>query len=286
MAQISTAPDDVAKGLLQVEGLRVVYCPWNGPSVMALDGVSFEVAAGEVVGILGESGSGKTTLCHSLMGLLPRNALVSGSIRFRGLELGALDESKLERIRGAEVSMIFQEPGLALHPCLRVGEQVADVIRTHSARNRQSCRIEAEYALAQVRLREVHRIYAAYPHELSGGERERVAIALAVASRPSLLLADEPTASLDSTVQAEILTLLQDLNERLGIAILLISHSPAILARLVDRLLVICLGRILEQGSPHEILNKPTHGYTRALVQGHSACFERKSGALRAPVGD
>src|SRR5690242_14753912 len=153
--------------------------------------------------------------------------------------------------------MVIQEPGLALHPCLRIGEQVADVIRTHSTCSRQSYRAEAESALAQVRLREVHRIYAAYPHELSGGERERVAIALAVASRPSLLHADEPTASLDSTVQAEILTLLRDLNDRLGIAILLISHSPAILARLVDRLLVISLGRILEQGPLHEILNKP-----------------------------
>jgi len=252
--------------LLRVENLIVVFSSGAGP-ITALDGVCLEVAAGELVGILGESGSGKTTLGLSLLSLVPPNGCASGSIRYRGRELLALNEDQLERIRGAEISMIFQEPALTLHPTLTVGEQVADIVRAHSACNRRRSRGQAESALTQVRLNGVRRICAAYPHQLSGGERRRVAIAQALISRPSLLIADEPTGSLDTIVQVEILTLLRDVNERQGVAMLLISHDPSVLAGLASRLLVLSSGRIVEQGPPGEVFKNPKHAYTRSFAR-------------------
>jgi ABC-type glutathione transport system ATPase component len=255
------------ESLLRTENLTVAFASRSEEPVVALNRVSLQIAAGEVVGVLGESGSGKTSLGLSLVGLLPDNAKTSGSIRYRGQELLTLGERQWERIRGAEISIIFQEPGLALHPTLCIGEQVADVIRAHSGCRRRGCREGAEFALTQVSLKEVRRIYAAYPHELSGGERQRVAIARALASQPSLLTADEPTASLDSTIRAEILGLLRDLNERLGLAILFISHNPAVLASLAHRIVVMSFGQIVEQGPPREVLERPIHSYTRSLMQ-------------------
>jgi peptide/nickel transport system ATP-binding protein len=255
------------EALLEIENLRVVFdSPGENP-VVALNGVSLRVSPGEVLGVLGESGCGKTTLGLSLLSLLPESGKVSGSIRYQGRELLKLNEHQLRRIRGAEISMIFQEPALALHPALRVGEQVADVIRAHSGHSRRRCKEEAEYALAQVSLQHLRRIYAAYPHELSGGERQRVAIARALVSRPSLLVADEPTASLDSTVQADILGLLRDLKARIGLAMLFISHNPAVLASLADRVAVMSVGRIVEQGPSLEVLERPVHAYTRSIMR-------------------
>lgn len=254
------------KSLLQVKNLTVVFSSPHGP-VKALDEVCLEVAKGELVGILGESGCGKTTLGLSLLSLLPPNSCASGSICYKGRDLLTLNEHQLQKVRGAEISMIFQEPGLTLHPTLTIGEQVADIIRAHSGCTRKRSREEAEFALTEVRLDGVRRIYGAYPHQLSGGERQRVAIAQALVSKPSLLIADEPTASLDTIVQGDILTLLRDLNEHLGIAILLISHNPAVLAGQATRLLVMSSGRILEQGPPHEVFENPKHTYTRALAR-------------------
>lgn len=253
--------------LLQVENLKVILASRGKLPTLAMDGVSFEMQAGEVAGVLGESGAGKSTLGLSLLALWPENSQVSGSIRLRGRELLGLKEKQLEKIRGAEISIIFQEPSLALHPTLRAGDQIADVIRAHSPHSRKHCRERAELVMQQVALRDIRRIYAAYPHELSGGERQRVAIAQAVASAPSLLIADEPTASLDSTIQAEILNLLRDLNERLGIAILLISHNPAVLDKVAHRVLVMSSGRIVEQGTLREIFANPSASYTQELVR-------------------
>jgi ABC-type glutathione transport system ATPase component len=255
------------EGFLDIENLRVVFGSRGGQVVVALDGVCLTMAPGEVLGILGESGSGKTTLGLSLLSLLPESGKASGSVRYRGRELLRLNEHQLQRIRGAEISMIFQEPTLALHPTLCVGEQVADVIRAHSGCSGRRCREDAEHALAQVCLNQVRRIYAAYPHELSGGERQRVAIARALASKPSLLVADEPTSSLDSTVRAEILGLLRDLSARLGLAIMFISHNPAVLAGLANRIVVMSVGQIVEQGPLREVLERPMHAYTRSLMQ-------------------
>jgi peptide/nickel transport system ATP-binding protein len=255
------------ESVLRTENLTVVFGSRGEERVIALDGVCLRIVPGEVLGVLGESGSGKTTLGLSLIGILPESAKLSGSIRYRGRELLTLSEHQWEGIRGAEISMIFQEPILALHPTLCVGEQVADVIRAHSGYSRRRCREGAEAALAQVYLKDIRRIYAAYPHELSGGERQRVAIARALASKPSLLVADEPTASLDSTVRAEILGLLRDLSTRLGLAILFISHNPAVLASLAHRIVVMSFGQIVEQGSPSRVLQRPVHPYTRSLTQ-------------------
>lgn len=253
--------------LLRLEKLRVSFASDSGRPVIALDEISFDVEAGEILGVLGESGAGKTTLALSLLGLLPETAQARGSIRYRERELLGSSEHEMEKIRGAEISMIFQEPGLALHPALTVGEQVADVIRAHSSLGRRHCRERAKAVLAEVSLKGRERIYSAYPHELSGGERQRVAIAQALICQPSLLIADEPTASLDSTVRSEILSLLRDICSRLGVAILLISHSPALLAKLAQRLIVMSAGRIVEQGPAGEVLSNPAHVYTRALVE-------------------
>lgn len=270
--------------LLQVENLSVTFPSRDAPGVPVLDSVSFNISAGEIAGILGESGSGKTTLGLALISLLPEGAQVAGSIRYRGGELLGLSERQITKLRGREISMIFQEPGVALHPTLPVGEQVADVIRAHAVCSRRHCRKQAESVLAQVCLGDVRRIYAAYPHQLSGGERQRVAIARALASQPSLLIADEPTASLDSTVQAEILTLLQDLNQRLRIAILLISHNPAVLARLAGRLFVISSGRVVEEGPTDKVLESPVHDYTCSLVRCIPALLDLKSAASMESV--
>ena len=238
--------------LLKVENLTVQYGPQGAPEVA---NVSFAIAHGEVVGLAGGSGCGKTTLALSLLRLLPPSAkVVTGSIRFRGRELMAMSERQLEKIRGAGISMIPQEPGIALHPMLPAGEQVADVIQAHKPWSRQRCREEAVRMLLRVHLNSVGRIYAAYPHQLSGGQRQRVVIAQALACRPDLVIADEPTASLDARAQAGILTLLRELRERSGTAMLLISHSPTVLAKLADRVIVMHAGRIVEDRNISTIL--------------------------------
>lgn len=254
--------------LLEVEDLTVRYCPKDKEQVVALSGVSFEVAPRQVAGLLGESGCGKTTLGLAIPQLLPPHARVErGAVRFCGNDLMTLSERELEKIRGARISMIFQEPGIALHPMLPVGEQIADVIRAHRSWSGRRCRKEAEAMLAQVHLADVGRIYAAYPHQLSGGQRQRVVIAQALACRPELVIADEPTASLDAVVQAEILALLKELRETCGMAMLLISHDPAVLAELADYVMVMHAGEIVEQGSLSEVYAHPQRWYTRSLLQ-------------------
>jgi len=246
----------IMEALLQVEKLRVLFSSRGAPGVCALNGVSFGIEAGERIGLMGESGSGKTTLCLALLALLPQQASITGTIRYRGRDLRTLTEAELEEVRGAGISMIFQEPALALHPTLPVGEQVADVIQAHSNWGRRRCRAEAELALEQVQLKEVRRIYAAYPHQLSGGQRQRAGIATALASRPSLLLADEPTGSLDSSLEVQILALLRHLNASLGIAMLWVSHNPGVLARFAERLILMSSGQIVADGALPEVLDR------------------------------
>lgn len=254
--------------VLQVRELTVHYSSDRPSETPALEKVTLSLAAGEAVGLLGESGCGKTTLALSVLGLLPPAArVVRGEILLDGSDLLALGEKQLRRIRGAGLSMIFQEPGLALNPFLRVGDQIEEVIRAHRCPGRDSRRREMRSLLEDVGLSDAPRIEAAYPHQLSGGQRQRVVIAQALAGRPALLIADEPTSSLDATVQAEILDLLQSLKERLGIATLLISHNPAVLARLVDRVLVMYAGRIVEQGAAAQVFARPLHPYTRGLLR-------------------
>jgi oligopeptide/dipeptide ABC transporter ATP-binding protein len=254
--------------LLQVRDLSISYWSDRGQELRITDAVSFDITVGQVVGLLGESGCGKTSIALSLLGLLPPKArVVCGSVHFRGQDILTLGEQQLQKIRGALVSIIFQEPGMALNPVMRVGDQIAEVIRAHRKWNRRRCREEAEDVLHQVRLSDGARIYSAYPHQLSGGQRQRVVIAQALACKPALVIADEPTSALDTTTQAEILALLRELKERLQLALLLITHNPAILMGLADRVLVMYAGRIVEEGGLPQLYGRPLHPYTQGLLR-------------------
>jgi oligopeptide/dipeptide ABC transporter ATP-binding protein len=243
-----------------VRDLCVAYC-----GTPAVEGVDFQVEAGSVTGVLGESGCGKTTVALALAGLLPPAARVlRGSVRFRGTELLGLPERAFAAIRGAEIATIFQEPALALNPVLRVGDQVAEVVRAHRPWPRRRVREHAAAVLARLCPGDAGRIFDSYPHQLSGGQRQRVAIAQAVALEPALVVADEPTASLDPTVQADVLSVLGEL-KRAGCAILLVTHNPAILTGLADWVLVIYAGCIVEDGGFCAVATAPRHPYTRAL---------------------
>jgi oligopeptide/dipeptide ABC transporter ATP-binding protein len=233
---------------------------------MALRQLDLEMHAGEVVGILGESGCGKSTLALSILGLLPAEARVDGSILFRNEELLGLPQGQLRRIRGAKISLIHQEPGLALSPVMRIGDQIAEVIAAHRSLKRKARKQEVEAILREVQLADTGRIYAAYPHQLSGGELHRVAIAQALACRPDLIIADEPTRSLDITVQAEILSVLQNLNRQFGTALIFITHNPALLAGFADRVAVMYAGRVVEEGDGSRLFRRPLHPYTKALL--------------------
>jgi peptide/nickel transport system ATP-binding protein len=225
--------------LLQVRNLTVHYCGTDNVEVRALEDVSLDIGPGESIGVLGPSGSGKTTLALALLRLLPETArIVLGSILFRGQDLLLADERSLERIRGAEVSIIVQDPAMALNPVMRVGDQIAEVVRAHAKGSRQSYGRKAESALAEVGLCD-RRIYQAYPHQLSAGQRQRIAIAQALVCRPVFLIADEPTSALDNVTRAEILDLLKGLRKRLQIAFLFITHNPALLVGIADRVLTI-----------------------------------------------
>jgi oligopeptide/dipeptide ABC transporter ATP-binding protein len=253
--------------LLRVQRLTVSYRTVDGGEFPVISEVNFKIARGEVLGLLGESGSGKTTTALALARLLPPNARVRGSASFLGRELLSLNERELRKIRGAEISWIFQEPGMALNPVIRVGDQIADVIRVHRGGSPARCREEAESALRLARLSGPARTYSAYPHQLSAGQQQRVLIALALACRPMLIIADEPTAALDTTIQAEILALLKELKARLELALLFISHSPAVLSQLADRILVMYAGRIVEDGTLSQIHRNALHPYTLGLLR-------------------
>ena len=236
----------MSEPLLKVRDLQVSH------SSSVLDGVSFTLESGSIAGLFGESGSGKTTLALALLGLLdPERYRVSGSVRLRGRELVGLDERELRQVRGAAISMIFQDPMLALNPVMRVAGQVREAMRAHCIE------AEVEPLFELVGLDPSRRMLRAYPHELSGGERQRVTIAIALACRPPLVIADEPFTALDVLRVVELADLFEDLKRKTGTSFLIISHSPGVLARLADSVLVLHAGRIVEQGAPsvlHRVL--------------------------------
>ena len=272
---------DQAPKLLQVCGLSVSYAGRGHALARVLRQLNLEMSAGEVIGVLGESGCGKSTLALSILGLLAADAQVDGSILFQNEELLGMSEARLRGIRGAKISLIHQEPGLALSPVMRVGNQISEVIGAHRRLSRKARKQAAEAILQEVHLAGTERIYAAYPHELSGGELHRLAIAQALACRPELLIADEPTRSLDVTVQAEILALLRNLKQKFGTAVIFITHNPALLVGFADRVVVMYSGRIVEQGSLSSVFGGPLHLYTRSLLDLMPSSRRRGDSGLR-----
>jgi oligopeptide/dipeptide ABC transporter ATP-binding protein len=259
--------NSVSEHLLRVENLRVEYRT-AAESHLALDGVSFEVLRQSVTGVLGESGSGKTTLALALTQLLPRSAKIrSGSIIFQGQELLKLAERQMQRLRGSGIGMIFQQPGLSLNPVLRAVDQIAEVIRAHRAGNTHQRRQEALTLLAEVGLDKDRHVADAYPCELSGGQRQRILIAQALAAGPALLIADEPTASLDAILKLQLKALLKRLQHQRNLSMLFITHNPSDLATFADRVLVLYRGRILEQAGFAQLKTDPLHPYTKFLLR-------------------
>lgn len=251
--------------LLHVRDLNVEFLNAAASPHHAVRKLSFHVAAGEIVGLMGESGCGKTSTALALLGLLPcDSARITGSAVFCGRELLGLSDRGLQQIRGGEISLVFQEPEIALSPVMRARDQVAEVLRAHRDWPRERCRSEARSVLASVGLG-ADRFFVAYPHQLSGGERQRVVLAQALACRPALLIADEPTASLDARAEANLLAVFRNLREQTGLAMLLISHSAAVQASLADRVLIMKDGQIIEQGAPADLHEKPMHPYTQSL---------------------
>jgi ABC-type glutathione transport system ATPase component len=266
------------EALLKVRNLNVRYHDEGGFAHSAVASVGFDIGSRETVGLIGESGSGKTSLALALLRLHPTQSVtVSGSVFFGGQELLTLDERSLEEIRGAKISFVSQEPGIALSPLMRVGDQVAEVLHAHSNWNWKRCRAEAESWFAKVDLHPTKRFFYAYPHQLSGGQLQRVVLAQALACGPALLIADEPTAALDGRNQAEFLALLRGLKEQIGMSVLLINHAPEIQASLADRLLVMKTGEIVEEGSFAQLYHNPSHPYTRAMLRRSSHDRVRES---------
>jgi peptide/nickel transport system ATP-binding protein/oligopeptide transport system ATP-binding protein len=252
--------------LLAVDDLRVRFRTEDGV-VRAVDGVSFDLRAGEVLAIVGESGSGKSVTALTLMGLTRGpNAEIEGAARLHGEDLVAAGEDRLRRVRGAELSIIFQDPLSALNPVQRVGRQIAEQILAHEDLDREPARHRVLELLKRVGIPQAETRADAYPHELSGGMRQRVMIAMALSCKPKVLIADEPTTALDVTIQAQILDLLRSLKEQTGLSVILVTHDLGVVAELADRVAVMYAGRIVEQGTVEEIFEDPRHPYTWGLL--------------------
>lgn len=271
--------------ILQVRDLTISY-PARGPQRhQAVCGVSFDIQCGQVLGLMGESGCGKTSTALSILGLLPANkAEVSGRILFRGKDLLKLQEREMRPIRGAGISLVYQEPEMALCPVMRVGRQVEEILRAHKPWLRSRCRTESETLLARVGFSDAGQIARRYPHQLSGGQRQRVLLAQALACEPALIILDEPTASLDARSRQEFIALLQEVKEQTHAAMLLISHTPEVQASLADRLAIMADGRIVEQGEVRDIFVFPRDPQTQKLLHARSPDqLLRRSGNLQQP---
>ena len=256
----------MSAALLEVRDLRVSFRQ-RGRDVPAVTGVSYTAQPGRTLAIVGESGSGKTVSCRAVMGLLPPSAVVTGSARFADTELLGLDENDLRRHRGADLAMVFQDPARSLNPTMRVGAQVSEAIRSHLPLDRNAARERAIELMAMVRIPLPRRRYADYPHQFSGGMRQRLMIAIALACHPRLLIADEATTSLDVTTQAQIMELLLDLQAELGMALILISHDLGLAASYTDEVIVMYAGGIVEQAATRRLFSSVRMPYTKALLE-------------------
>ena len=252
--------------LLDVRNLTVTFTG-DRSTVTAVNDVSFQIAAGETLGLVGESGSGKSVTAFSVLRLLqPPGRITGGRILFEGRDLLALPEREMRHVRGARISLIFQEPMTALNPVMRVGDQIAEAMTVHGVASGGEARARAVELLEAVKIPDAARRVRDYPHQLSGGMRQRVMIAIALACRPPLIIADEPTTALDVTIQAQVLDLLRELKTRYNLALLLITHDFGVIAEMADRVAVMHKGRIVEQGAVRQVLRAPAHEYTRALL--------------------
>jgi oligopeptide transport system ATP-binding protein len=254
--------------ILDVSNLRVSFHTRNG-IVRAVSGVSLSVPKGSTVGIVGESGSGKSVTCFALLGLLPTPParIESGSARFGGHDLLQLTEKELRKIRGRRISMIFQDPMTSLNPCLRIGSQLAEPLQIHEGLSRRTAEPRIIEALASVGIRNPEERIRQYPHEFSGGMRQRVMIAMALITKPELLIADEPTTALDVTIQKQVLDLIRERQRALGTAVILVTHDLAVVSETCDHVHVMYAGRIVESAPVHTLFQSPRHAYTRALMR-------------------
>ena len=251
------------------------------PAAPAVAGVSMEVNRGEIFGIVGESGSGKSTLANAAMGLLPGNAAVTGSIRVNGREILGLDDDALRKMRGDEVSMIFQDASASLDPTWPVGDQIAETLRAHRDISGRAAKARAIELMAEVGIADAASRYGDAPHRFSGGMRQRIVIAAALANNPQLLIADEPTTALDVTIQAQVLALIETLRREHGTSVLLITHDLGVVSQVCDRVGVMYGGRLLEVGATRDLFARPSHPYTRALLAANPAGAPR---GARLPV--
>lgn len=274
--------------LLEVQNLRVSF-PGSPRPLDAVREVSFSIPRGGVLGLVGESGSGKSVTSLAIMRLLPPGAMVSGDIRFQvngtAADLSGLNVEQMRSIRGSRISMIFQEPMTALNPVMRVGDQIAEAVRAHNEVSKKEARNLAIEALKEVTINDPAHRALDYPHQLSGGMRQRVMIAMAIVNRPELLIADEPTTALDVTVQQQILDLLTQLREKFGLAMMFISHDLAVISHVADQIGVMYAGTLVELGSRAEIFRAPAHPYTRGLLQAVPTLKSDRTQRLRTIEG-
>mgnify|MGYP001041560999 CR=1 FL=1 len=254
--------------VLEVSDLSVQFFNRGKNPVTVVDGVSFHVKKGETLGIVGESGCGKSVTSLAIMGLLDKNKGVpSGSVRFCGREILTLPDKEKRKLRGNRLSMIFQEPMTSLNPVLTVGRQIGEVLRLHTSLDKEQRKERVIELLKQVGIPRAEEIFGEYPHRLSGGMRQRVMIAMAMACEPQLLIADEPTTALDVTIQAQILELIREMRERTDMSVILITHDLGVIAEMCDRVLVMYAGQVVESADVRTLLRNPRHPYTRGLIR-------------------
>jgi oligopeptide transport system ATP-binding protein len=270
--------------ILEVDGLDVRFSTPEGV-VEAVNGVSFNVGEGETVGVVGESGSGKSQIFMTVMGLLATNGRATGSVRYRGKQLLGMPANELNTIRGGRMAMIFQDPMTSLNPYLTVRRQLTEVLIQHKKMSENQAARTAIELLDRVRIPEPQKRINQYPHEFSGGMRQRVMIAMAMLCKPDLLIADEPTTALDVTIQAQIIELMKELQEGSRAAIVLITHDLGVIAGLSDRVMVMYAGRIVETGTAREIFYDPQHPYTKGLLKSMPRLDERRAEALETIPG-